>query len=105
MKEIQLFPELIVAKLDHNVLLSTALATVVIPIAHTLLHRFVITVCPPPINRFAPSVFNLTEPLCQNVSVNPYPCGIGKGKPLGEGAKLSQFWSFGFTLAGTAYCM
>lgn len=46
MKEVELFPDLLVAKLDHNVLLSVTLAAVVIPITHTLLHRYLIAVCP-----------------------------------------------------------
>lgn len=45
MSEIQFFPELVLAKLDYNVLLCSLLAGVVIPVTHTLLHSYVITVC------------------------------------------------------------
>jgi hypothetical protein len=45
MKEVQLYPHLVLEKLDHNVLLCIALATVVIPVTHSLLQRFVFSVC------------------------------------------------------------
>jgi hypothetical protein len=45
MKEVQLYPHLVLEKLDHNVLLCIALATVVIPVTHSLLQRYVFSVC------------------------------------------------------------